>query len=500
MATQADTPEVPAPKVGIPEMANFLSLLSALAADPSITWMEKVVEDNNAMRAAVAKRDIECKGFIHAIAKVSENHKIEAEKSERAVTESEEAKKKAGELVTEMEHAKKTIAEKDQKLQEDGATITKLQGNVEDLDKEVNARNEVIKKQEEQHANDGARIKGLENELETTKGELDTTTNQLKELQDLSCKIIDGSREEVLTVINKIYFVAKKIAVAYFGEDLPEDILSNTPLFDEIRKLVRPIPFPSSNSLAAKKARIAAFLASLGSRLADQIFLPYYIKPDYEEEQHSLDAITIFLSNLSHSDPKRELHLRSVLLAISPDEQRKIALERADRIADDMFNLLGILLGDELQTRFDHDVSKLCQMAVEIWDTLRPLKEKVEPFTMTEEDNDNKYWLPAELDGASPSKKQVNGKPNGLTSKPSMQSLKSTNKVILVWPGFSYGSEVLKQGFMLLDSQVKTAGDEDAPTPKRNLRAMQRMATFSSVQGRISTSRKSKILSPRPEN
>ncbi|KAI1752135.1 hypothetical protein F4782DRAFT_158502 [Xylaria castorea] len=493
MASEAGTLEVATPKVNIPDVVNFLSLLGTLVADPSTTWVKDVLKENEGMKAAVKQKEAESNGFIQAIAKVSQDFNTQVEKSKLAVAQSEEAKTKAGELATEVEDAKKTIADRDQKLQEDATTITDLQGKMESLDKEAKARDEVIKKQEEQQANDGARIMELEGSLGTTQSELDAKTTQLRELRDLSCEVIDGSKDFVLNEINRIYSYAKGVAVMYFGEDLPEDVLANSFLFEEIRKLVRPIPFPNSNSIAAKKARIAAFLASLGSRLADLIFLPYYRElDDGEEEQRGLDAIAVLLSNLSHNDPKRELHLRSVLLAISPGEQRKIACERADMIAGEIFDILGILLSEDQQPKFDHDVRKLCRLAVESWDTLRPLKEKVEPFTQTEEDTE-KYWLPAEFDSGSPGKKQVNGKPNGLGSKPSLHSLKSANKVILVWPGFSYGSEVLKQGFMLLDSQVKSA-EEEAPPLKRNQRAMQRAATSSPVLVRRSTARKSKMF------
>ncbi|KAI0857483.1 hypothetical protein F4860DRAFT_356862 [Xylaria cubensis] len=495
MASEAEvaTTDMATSKVNIPEVVNFLGLLSTLVADPSTTWVKEVLKENEDMKAAVKQKEAESNGFVQAITKVSNDFNIEVEKSKQAIAQSNEAKTKASELVTEIEDAKKAIADRDQKLQEDATTITNLQGDVENLDEKVKARDEIIKKQEEQQATDGARIKELEGSLETTQSELDVKSNQLKELRDLSCEVIDGTKDFVLSEINRIYGYAKVVAVKYFGEDLPEDILANTALFDEVRRFVRPIPFPNSNSVAAKKARIAAFLASLGSRLADLIFLPYYQEPDDEEgDQHGLDAITVLLSNLSHNDSKRELHLRSVLLAILPEEQRKIACERADMIAHEIFEFLGILLSEDQQPKFDHDVRKLCRLAVESWDTLRPLKEKVEPFTQTEEDTE-KYWLPAELDSGSQTKKQVNGKPNGLGSKPSLHSLKSANKVILVWPGFSYGSEVLKQGFMLLDSQVKSAEDESQPL-KRERRAMQRAATSSPVHGRRSVARKSKMF------
>ncbi len=75
------------------------------------------------------------------------------------------------------------------------------------------------------------------------------------------------------------------------------------------------------------------------------------------------------LSNLSHTDPKRERHLRSILLAISPEEQRRIAYERADDIADEVFYLLGELVREDQQEPFEHDIKKLCRLAVDSWET-----------------------------------------------------------------------------------------------------------------------------------
>ncbi|KAJ2990273.1 hypothetical protein NUW58_g3034 [Xylaria curta] len=490
MASQAD-----AQGVGPQDVGNFLKLLGALVADPSTTWIGQVIKENAAMKDAAEKQETESKGLVRILAKVSHDHDKQVELSKQAVSQSEEAKTKAGELATEVENAKKTIADRDQKLEENATTITTLQGNVEALDKQVKDRDETIKKHEAQHADDARNIKVLQGTLGTTRIELSAKSNQLKELQDLSCEMVDGSRDFVLEEINKTYNNAKSVAIKYFGEDLPEDIIANALLIEEIRKLVYPIPFPASNSVAAKKVRIAAFLAGLGYRLVDQIYQPYFIPEEDQAPQHGLDAINTMLSNLSHTDPKRELQLRSVLLAISPEEQTRIAYDRAEVIAEEIFDNLGILLSSDQQPDFARDIRALCRLAVDSWNTLRVLKEKIEPFTQTEEETE-KYWLPAELDGGS-QKKQGNGKPNGLGLKPSLHSLRSATKVILVWPGFSYGTEVLKQGFMLLDSQVKLAEEESGPL-KRRQRAMQRAENSSPVQqARRSHMRKSKIL-PRP--
>ncbi|KAJ8126839.1 hypothetical protein O1611_g6799 [Lasiodiplodia mahajangana] len=472
MASEVDTQVV-----NTQDVANFFELLRTLASSSSTTWIDQVLKDNQKMKANVKEREHDNISLLRAITKLTNELDAEIAKSKDAISQSEEAKAKAGELTTEIEGAKKTIADKDQKLEEDATTIAALKGNVDALGKDIQSRDDTIKKHEEKQANDGARIQELEGLLGTTRTRLEATSSQLKEIQSLSCKVVDGSKDFVLEEINKIYGYAKSVAMQYFHEDLPDDILANGPLFEEIRKFVRPIPLPASNSVPAKKARVAAFLYLLGSRLADQIFLPFYVPPP-EEQQSGIDSIAIMLSDLSIADPKRELHLRSVLLATAPGEQRKIAYDRADDIATEVFDILGILLRPDLQVSFHNDIRKLCRLAVESWDTLRPLREKVEPFTETEEDTE-KYWLPAELDGVSYKKQpQANGKQNGLGSKPSMHSLKSANKVILVWPGFSYGAEVLKQGFMLLDSQVRLAEEEAQPL-KRNQRAMHRALTGS---------------------
>ncbi|KAI1357328.1 hypothetical protein F5Y08DRAFT_346858 [Xylaria arbuscula] len=494
MASEAKLPEVAAPKPHAQDVTSFLNLLNLLVADTSATWIKQVMEDNERMKAAIREKDEKTeaasRSFVLAISEVSRKLDIANEESKKAIAESEEAKTKAGELTTAIENAKSTIAERDQKLQDDATKITGLEGNVEALGKEVQTRDETIKTQKEQQEASNARIKELKNSLTNAVGHLETTTGHLKDLQDLSWQIADGSREFVLREIDRIYEHAKRLAVNFFSEDLPEVTFSNTLIFDEIRRLVRPIPFPVSNSPAAKKARIAAFLASLGSRLGNMIFLPYYTRPNDEDdnEKYGNDAITILLSDLSQSDPKRELHLRSVLLATSPGEQKKIAHERAEIIAMELYHIMGVFLSGEQQPKFGEALRRFCHEAVESWDLLRNLKEKVEPFMQTEEDTE-KYWLPAELDTGSQvvAAKQADGsgKPNGLGSKPSLHSLKSAKKVIFVWPGFSYGSEVLKQGFMLLDSQVRSADEESAsPHSKRNQRAMQRAMTGSPVQNR----------------
>ncbi|KAF2970473.1 hypothetical protein GQX73_g3091 [Xylaria multiplex] len=486
-------------QVNRPEVVDFLKLLDAMVTHQSTTWISQVVAENEQMKTIVKQKEADNNTFVRTIAKVTNDRDAEAANCERALAQSNEDKAKADKLANEIDDAKKTIAEKNQKLEEEASTINSLKGNIETLGQEAKTRDDVIKKQEERHAKDNACIKELQATLGATKSVLHITSTQLKELQDFSCKVVDESKDFVLGEIDKIYGYARMVAFKFFTEDLPEETLINTKAFDEIVYLVSPIPMPASNSVHAKRVRIAAFLRLLGYRLADQIFIPFYMPHHTSNGNHNLptgiDPFTLLLSNLSETDPRRELHLRSVLLEISPQEQREVALRKAADIADEIFSDMYHLVISSHHEAFLKEIHRVCELAVKSWDTLRSLKAKIEPFTVTEEDTE-KYWLPVELENSGVGKKsQANGKPNGLGSKPSMHSLKSANKVTLIWPGFSYGSEVLKQGYMLLDSQVERAEEEARPS-KRYVRAMQRAATGSPVPSspRRAQMRKPKVL------
>ncbi|KAJ3565266.1 hypothetical protein NPX13_g7567 [Xylaria arbuscula] len=477
--------------VGTQEVIDFFQLLGTLAKHASSNCVEKALKENKELKG-------DNDALVRALTSLQTKLDDQVKRSKDAVAQSDDAKAKASALTSEIDGAKQMIADKEKKIEEDASAITGLQGKVETLENDIKAREEDIKKLQEQQGKDASQISELNAELNTKKTELEVMSSQLKELQDLSCTVIDGSKDLVLSEIDKIYGYAKGVAFKYFTADLSEEILADTHIFEGIRREVR-LPLHPSNSIPAKKVRIAAFLASLGTRLADEIFIPFYLLPD--EDQHlpeGIDTITVMLSNLSQSDPKRELHLRSVLLAISPEEQIKVANERANQIATDLHFYLGHLVSEDQRENFRQDLLQVCRLAVVSWDTLRPLKEKVEPFTEAEEES-SKYWLPAELDGSSQARKaQANGQPNGLGSKPSLHSLKSAKGIKLVWPGFSYGNEVLKQGFMLLDSQVERASEE-APS-KRSTRAMQRASAGSPVlSNRRSITKKNRFMIPAGE-
>ncbi|KAI1431054.1 hypothetical protein GGR50DRAFT_111882 [Xylaria sp. CBS 124048] len=457
------------------EVVSFLKLLTSLAADSSTTCIGQVFAQNEEMKATIEKQTAEHTALTRVIANLSQAHDAEIEKSKQASAQTEEAKAKAAELATEIENAKKTIADKDHQLAERDTSITTLQKGLEASKGEVKARDDIIRRLQEQQSKDEQQSKKLIKKSQAIEAELQVKSGQLKEIQDLSCNVVDEPREFVLAEINKVYNQAKNIALKYFSVNVSDEALR---VLESIHnsKAVHPIPLPASNSVSAKKARVAAFLSILGYRLVNQIFVPFYLPHDEDPAiTNGLDTLGILLSNLSYTDPKREVQLRSLLLAIEPDEQKKIAYNRADHITRDISRLWDGLFSDEEQRQFKTDMSDLCRLAVDSWNTLRPLKNNVEPFVGTLEITEE-WWLQAELDGEK-REQQVNGKVHTLSSKPSTQSLRSAKGLMLVWPGFLYGCEVLKRGFMLLESQVKQAKEESPQCSRRAQRLTQRAAT-----------------------
>src|ERR1700712_2409941 len=82
-------------------------------------------------------------------------------------------------------------------------------------------------------------------------------------------------------------------------------------------------PLPSRNSKPAKKARVAAALATIASLLATRIFAPFYFYTpttgDYFKE---------LLVRLAEEDCQQELMCRALLLSKWTEEERRDAEQR----------------------------------------------------------------------------------------------------------------------------------------------------------------------------
>ncbi len=272
-----------------------------------------------------------------------------------------------------------------------------------------------------------------------------------------------------------VYDAVHNLAIRFFDENLPKEVLENTELWKVVYDRSKWLPLPATNTREAKDMRIAACVGALGSRLTRRIFVPVYVTPDRDE-------ITNLLSTLSSNDPDREIYLRSVLLRTSPELQERIREERTAEIVSEICASLGRLLGDQRREEFRTQVDETCRIAIDQWDFMRRAETKVDTlfpdFNYQEEtglDFSHNNWIPVRLNhvggqmdqNGSP-KPKGNSKTNGTKKKDTVPitngiqnndgGVRFGNRDVfyLLWPGFIVGDAIVK-GYVLLYEQAKPA-------------------------------------------
>lgn len=240
--------------------------------------------------------------------------------------------------------------------------------------------------------------------------------------------------------------------------------------------------------------------------LAGLVFVPVYVDPDNGE-------VAKLLSDLAFYEPKKEAHLRSVLLDARTDYQDSIRQNRIVEIGETIYQIFGQLLHDDKKDSFKAKLSDTCNIAVTNWEFVRQCEIKVDtlfpPFDPTEQavtDFNEKNWYPIHLTpGGTPPEKapekapEPNGSPKSKTepktngtgknrnsNRDRDNSPPSTNGVHVdeglqfgqsdvqraLWPAFCIGDEDISKGYVLLNSQAKPARQEmkDRRTQRRSMR------------------------------
>ncbi|KAI1811842.1 hypothetical protein GGS20DRAFT_561125 [Poronia punctata] len=466
------------------QILSFLNLVKSLANDPATGWIDQVLEENGSLKTRVEEQKEYSDALVRSTGKLHREIEIKEEEVKLAATKTDEAEAKAKDWENEVTIMTTKLQERDEEIQRNSEKISELETKTAETEKslkeELEAKDKIIQSHEQsiqQHLDELNKLRDtintLEESLKSTESQLTTTSSALKEVQDMSYEMVPAEKATIVKELDKIYNAARSLATKYFSEDLSEDVLSNTEGFESLSREFH-FPLPASNTDAAKKARVAVLMTDLGSKLASRIFVPFYTLVEPPEE---VDDVTILLSCLFPTDPNRELYIRKLLLAIQPESQKKVAIKRARTIAREVYNDIGFLVNTNKRAKFGEDVLKLCGYAVACWENLRPIKSKIEPF-LGDDEYDDKFWLPAELQLAEAKKSRANGKSNGidnsLNTKGSVHSLNQFNQLDCIWPGFYLDGQVLKKGYMLLQSQVRPASEEQ-PFKRRSRRAQQRV-------------------------
>jgi hypothetical protein len=142
-----------------------------------------------------------------------------------------------------------------------------------------------------------------------------------------------------------------------------------------VTELALPLRFPPTNSLAAKRVRVAAALNILATRLCANIFKPCYI-PESAADSETIKEI------LDHQSAtglrKEEKFIRALLTSMYPDERVKAAINRAVQTTiDDILQCLSFFLNEEVQT-FKTGLVALLKRAVDISMQMQQSEKMVE--------------------------------------------------------------------------------------------------------------------------
>jgi hypothetical protein len=287
--------------------------------------------------------------------------------------------------------------------------------------------------------------------------------------------------------LNSVFASARDLAEAYFGEELPDNIVANNSLWDKICKhnpSSRNIPLLQSNSQLAKQMRVALLVSVLGHQLSEHVFQPTYLNT-----LEGLSGLSSLLKNLAEIQPEFESYLRSVLLKASASIT--IDTEPVDKaclkaVVSAVTDVVLTVVPEPKRTRFEADLQKLCNTACEKWGFIQALDDRIVPNLGTDRASKRKYSFavfsfnalaPAPAAGPKPRANGAASAPGTQKASPSpaLQSQGSSTADladgIAVWPAFynlsTIAEETLAEGFILPVSLTRAAEEEQnaATTP-----------------------------------
>ena len=255
--------------------------------------------------------------------------------------------------------------------------------------------------------------------------------------------------------LESIYDKAREFIEGSFGVDFPQDILGDAELWEGIRnhKGSKGIIIPLSNTMAARQMRVAAALAILSTELSLFIFQGTY-------SIGSTDELSVLLNKLAAKDPEAESHLRSVLLAATPESQyEENAEEWGKKAVKSLTTIMKPLFqkGSPDRARFRDGLQDICDQALALWRSAQRVEGRVMPDFELEYDGEEPVTLVFQLAtltetfGKNPHQNgtypplsngnQINGTDKtsqGNHSKPPPQSLVTSppEPYVVVWPEF----------------------------------------------------------------
>ena len=157
--------------------------------------------------------------------------------------------------------------------------------------------------------------------------------------------------------------------------ELDESFLRDNMAWEAIRNnplTLHVTPLCASNSLAARRMRVAAGLAAYGKALDGYIFKPVYMTSQNGEIDQTLNAI--WTKNASHA-----FYVRAVLLSVLPETQEKKKNERVNEVVKQVYDAVGSFVNSKRKEEFKSKLEDLCNRTCDGWMQIQHLEERVRP-------------------------------------------------------------------------------------------------------------------------
>lgn len=190
----------------------------------------------------------------------------------------------------------------------------------------------------------------------------------------------------------------------HLDKDLSKEVLQNNAAWEKLRRktelnLRHHVRLSPSNSPAAKRMRLAVFLAALSREINKHIFQPTYIFPQD-------DQLRNVLNQLAETDHEKESFCRSLLVSINHEAQMKELQSRIQFIAATVTSYLSDFLPENRFLELRVSVENVLKRAADVWSPIQRAVLRYEPdFEPTRwKDYD---WEPFGLPNQDPSEYEL---------------------------------------------------------------------------------------------
>lgn len=309
--------------------------------------------------------------------------------------------------------------------------------------------------------------------------------------------------------LDALYEKAREFAETTFGVDFPEDIIKDAEAWDLLKthKGTHGMTVLRDNTQVAKQMRVAAALAALSRELSSSIF-----QATYSIGPVGGDELSALLDKIADKTPEVECHLRSVLLAATPQSlYDENAEEWAKKAVKNLMTVMKKLFpkGGSGRDRLRDGLQEVCDQALALWRTVQRVEGRV--MLDFDPDYDDGEMEPKTLvfqlatlsepvgkksqqnaGGIYPPQSNGGGQTNGTGKKsnkpppPSRVDTSAPDPYVVVWPEFYVLTDdqleptVLSSARVVSQAQLNEAKREEmAFHSKRASRQNQRKRTMS---------------------